>query len=117
MQGNLTIFALQHSYELKLKTLGKEKEDAYWPTIAGKMKKKAAPTFFGLTKEKRGVMVSGKRQENLRSVAKFWDDPILALGQKRRGLQGNGYRHVPRPDACYPGCPYAYHYVTEALLF
>ena len=20
------------------------------------------------------------------------------------------------PDACYPGCPYAYHYVIEALL-
>ena len=108
MQG-LTIFALQHSYELA-KRLGKEKEVGEWLTIAGKMQKAARRHFYD---KKRGVMVSGKDKQ-VSYLSQVWMILSNTL-DKKEGAKAMA-TVMSMPDACYPGCPYAYHYVIEALL-
>ena len=108
MQG-LTIFALQHSYELA-KLLGKEKEAAQWDTIAGKMKKAARNHFYD---KKRGVMLSGKDKQ-ISYLSQVWMILSGTLNRKE-GVKAMS-TVMSMPDAVYPGCPYAYHYVVEALL-
>lgn len=108
MQG-LTIFALQQSYELA-KMLGKVKEAGEWLTIADKMKKAARQHFYD---KKRGVMVSGKDKQ-VSYLSQVW---MILSGtlNKKEGAKAMT-TVMSMPDACYPGCPYAYHYVIEALL-
>lgn len=108
MQG-LTIFALQHSYELA-KRLGKEKEAGEWLTIAGKMQKAARRHFYDKT---LGVMVSGKDRQ-VSYLSQVWMILSNTLN-KKEGAKAMA-TVMSMPDACYPGCPYAYHYVIEALL-
>lgn len=108
MQG-LTIFALQHSYELA-KRLGKEKEVGEWLTIAGKMQKAARRHFYD---KKRSVMVSGKDKQ-VSYLSQVWMILSNTL-DKKEGAKAMA-TVMSMPDACYPGCPYAYHYVIEALL-
>ncbi|MBC8602294.1 family 78 glycoside hydrolase catalytic domain [Parabacteroides acidifaciens] len=108
MQG-LTIFALQHSYELA-KRLGKEKEAGEWLTIAGKMQKAARRHFYDKT---LGVMVSGKDRQ-VSYLSQVWMILSNTLS-KKEGAKAMA-NVMSMPDACYPGCPYAYHYVIEALL-
>lgn len=108
MQG-LTIFALQHSYELA-KRLGKEKETGEWLTIAGKMQKAARRHFYDKT---LGVMVSGKDRQ-VSYLSQVWMILSNTLS-KKEGAKAMA-TVMSMPDACYPGCPYAYHYVIEALL-
>lgn len=108
MQG-LTIFALQHSYELA-KRLGKEKEAGEWLTIAGKMQKAARRHFYD---KMLGVMVSGKDRQ-VSYLSQVWMILSNTLN-KKEGAKAMA-TVMSMPDACYPGCPYAYHYVIEALL-
>lgn len=108
MQG-LTIFTLQHSYELA-KRLGKEKEAGEWLTIAGKMQKAARRHFYDKT---LGVMVSGKDRQ-VSYLSQVWMILSNTLN-KKEGAKAMA-TVMSMPDACYPGCPYAYHYVIEALL-
>lgn len=108
MQG-LTIFALQHSYELA-KRLGKEKEAGEWLTIASKMQKAARRHFYDKT---LGVMVSGKDRQ-VSYLSQVWMILSNTLN-KKEGAKAMA-TVMSMPDACYPGCPYAYHYVIEALL-
>ena len=108
LQG-LTIFALQHSYELA-KRLGKEKETGEWLTIAGKMQKAARRHFYDKT---LGVMVSGKDRQ-VSYLSQVWMILSNTLS-KKEGAKAMA-TVMSMPDACYPGCPYAYHYVIEALL-
>lgn len=108
MQG-LTIFTLQQSYELA-KILGKEKEAKEWNTLAGKMQKAARNHFYD---KKQGVMVSGKDKQ-ISYLSQVW---MILSGtlSKQEGIKAMS-TVMSMPDACYPGCPYAYHYVVEALL-
>lgn len=108
MQG-LTIFTLQQSYELA-KMLGKEKEAKEWNTLAGKMQKAARNHFYD---KKQGVMVSGKDKQ-ISYLSQVW---MILSGtlSKQEGIKAMS-TVMSMPDACYPGCPYAYHYVVEALL-
>lgn len=108
MQG-LTIFALQKSYELA-RMLGKEKEVKDWLSIAGKMKKAARKTFYDA---KKGVMVSGPDHQ-VSYLSQVWMILSETL-DKKEGVRAMTTA-MSMPDACYPGCPYAYHYVMEALL-
>ena len=101
MQG-LTAFSLEKSYELA-KMLGKEKEAGDWPRIAGQIKKAARKTFYD---QKNGVIVSGPN----RQVSYLSQTLTAKEGAKAMATV------LSMPDACYPGCPYAYHYVMEALL-
>lgn len=108
MQG-LTIWALQHSYELA-KMLGKEKEVKEWPALAVQMKKAARKYFYD---KKQGVIVSGETKQ-VSYLSQVWMilSETLTLKEGARAMK----TAMSMPDACYPGCPYAYHYVVEALL-
>ena len=63
--------------------------------------------------KKRGVIVSGeKNQVSYLSQAWMILSEVLTQKESMRAME-----HVlSMPDACYPGCPYGYHYVMEALL-
>ena len=108
MQG-LTAFSLEKSYELA-KMLGKEKEAGDWPRIAGQIKKAARKTFYD---QKNGVIVSGPNRQ-VSYLSQVW----MILSETLTAKEGAKAMAtvLSMPDACYPGCPYAYHYVMEALL-
>ncbi len=108
MQG-LTAFSLEKSYELA-KMLGKEKEAKDWPRIAGQIKKAALKTFYD---QKNGVIVSGPNRQ-VSYLSQVW----MILSETLTAKEGAKAMAtvLSMPDACYPGCPYAYHYVMEALL-
>lgn len=108
MQG-LTIWAINNSYELA-KMLGKEKEVKEWPALAVKMKKAARKHFYD---KKRGVIVSGPSNQ-VSYLSQVW----MILSETLNSREGAKAMKtaMAMPDACYPGCPYAYHYVVEALL-
>ena len=110
MQG-LTIFALQRSYELA-QMLGKTDEAAVkeWPALAKKLQKAARRYFYD---KKQGVMLSGKNKQ-VSYLSQVWMILSNTLS-KKEGAKAMA-TVMSMPDACYPGCPYAYHYVIEALL-
>jgi len=98
MQG-LTIFALQHSYELA-KMLGKEKETGEWLTTAAKMKKAARRHFYD---KKQGVVVSGKDKQ-VSYLSQVWMILSNTL-DKKEGAKAMA-TVMSMPDACYSGCPF-----------
>lgn len=108
MQG-LTIWALAQSYELA-KRLGKEQEVKEWPSLVSKMKKAARRRFYD---KKQGVVLSGEARQ-VSYLSQVW----MILSETLSPLEGKRALEtvMAMPDACYPGCPYAYHYVIEALL-
>ena len=63
--------------------------------------------------KKRGVMVSGKDKQ-ISYLSQVWMILSNTL-DKKEGAKAMA-TVMSMPDACYPGCPYAYHYVIEALL-
>lgn len=108
MQG-LTIWALAQSYELA-KMLGKEKEVKEWPTLIAQMKKAARKHFYD---ENQSMIVSGSAKQ-ISYLSQVWMILSETLTRKE-GMQAMK-TVMSMNDACYPGCPYAYHYVIEALL-
>lgn len=90
--------------------LGKEKEAGDWPRIAGQIKKAARKTFYD---QKNGVIVSGPNRQ-VSYLSQVW----MILSETLTAKEGAKAMAtvLSMPDACYPGCPYAYHYVMEALL-
>ena len=108
MQG-LTILALNKSYELA-KLLGKEKEVKEWPSLASKMKKAARKHFYD---KKQGVVLSGAGRQ-VSYLSQVW--MILSETLTKKEGAAAMKKVLSMPDACYPGCPYGYHYVMEALL-
>lgn len=108
IQG-LTIFSLQQSYELA-KRLGKENEVKEWTLLAEKMQKAARKQFYD---KKQGVILSGKDRQ-ISYLSQVW---MILSGtlNKQEGIKAMT-TVMSMPDACYPGCPYGYHYVVEALL-
>ena len=108
MQG-LTILALNKSYELA-RLLGKENGVKDWPRIAEKMKKAARKYLYD---REQGVVVSGdSKQVSYLSQAWMVLSETLSLKEGIKAMRNV----LAMPDACYPGCPYGYHYVMEALL-
>ena len=108
MQG-LTIFALNQSYELA-GMLGKEKEVKEWKTLSAQLKKAARKYFYD---SKQGVIVSGENKQ-VSYLSQVWMILSETLNQKE-GMRAMKTA-MSMADACYPGCPYGYHYVVEALL-
>lgn len=108
MQG-LTIFAINKSYELA-EMLGKEKEVKEWKTLSAQMKKAARKHFYD---SKQGVIVSGENRQ-ISYLSQVW--MILSETLNRKEGVRAMKTVLSTPDACYPGCPYGYHYVMEALL-
>ena len=110
MQG-LMIWALRRSYELA-EALGKTGEPGVseWPRVADKMRRAARERLWD---RERQVVLSG-RGGQVSYLSQVWMILSGTLSQKegRAAMR----RVMSMPQACYPGCPYAYHYVIEALL-
>jgi hypothetical protein len=108
MQG-LAIWAIDRSWELA-KMLGREAEVKEWPSLVTKMKKAARERFYD---KKRGVVVSGADRQ-VSWLSQVW----MILSETLTAKEGAAALKtaMAMSDACYPGCPYAYHYVMEALL-
>ena len=108
MQG-LTIWALNKSYELA-QLIGKDKEVKEWSLLASKMKKAARRQFYD---QKQGVIVSGpSKQVSYLSQAWMILSETLNAKEGVRAMK----KTMSMSESCYPGCPYAYHYIMEALL-
>jgi hypothetical protein len=108
MQGCM-IWALKGSYELA-EMLGKTAEAAEWPKIAVKMSRAARKYQFDA---RRGVFVSGP-QGQVSCLSQAWMilAEVLTPAQGARALQ----TVFDMPETIYPGAPYAYHYLIEALV-
>lgn len=108
MQG-LAIWSIQNSYELA-KLLGKENDVSSWLSLIKKMKEAARACFYN---KQTGLVESGPEKQ-ISYLSQVWMVLSGTLTQKegRRALNSV----MAMPEACYPGSPYAYHYVLEALL-
>lgn len=108
IQG-LMIWALDNSYELAV-MLGRQKEAAEWPKIADRMTKAARKHQFD---RKSGIFVSGPECQ-VSYLSQIWMilAGVLTPQEGARALQ----TVFDMTDAVYPGAPYAYHYLIEAMV-
>jgi alpha-L-rhamnosidase len=108
LQG-CVIWAYKNTYELA-KMIGKEKEVAELPALIEKMTKAARKNLYDT---KNGVFVSGKdKQVSYASQAWMVLSDVASKNEGAKALQG-----LPqRSDVVYPGAPYLYHYVIEAMI-
>lgn len=108
IQG-LMVFALNESYELA-KALGREAEVADWPELIERMKQNGRKRYYD---KKQGLVVSGPDAQ-VSYLSQAWMILSGTLTQKEgaRALE----LAMAMPDAVYPGSPYAWHYVIDALI-
>ncbi|WP_062177065.1 alpha-L-rhamnosidase-related protein [Dysgonomonas macrotermitis] len=108
MQG-LMIFALDKSYELA-KILNKEDEVRDWPLVSKNMAKAARKELYD---KNRGIFLSGSNNQ-ISSMSQIWMIISGVLNQKesQKALKTT----LSMDDAVYPGTPYAYHYLIEAMV-
>lgn len=102
-------FAIEQSYELA-KLLGRESEVAGWPRVVSRMKAASRRVFYD---RREGVVVSGPdRQRSYLGQVWMILSGTLSPREGERALR----TVLADPDACYPGSPYAYHYLIEAMI-
>lgn len=108
IQG-LMVFALNRSYELS-KMIEKENEAKDWPEIAKKMKQAARKEMYDA---KKGAVVSGANNQ-VSYLSQIWMilSEVLSAKEGQKALE----TAFNTPDAVYPGAPYAYHYLIEAMI-
>lgn len=108
MQG-LFVFALNKSYELA-RLLGKEKEAKEWPVLAKRIKKSARERLYN---KKEGYFVSGPNKQ-ISYMSQIWMilSGVLSAEEGQKALK----QVMTMPEAVYPGTPYAYHYLVEAMI-
>ncbi len=108
IQGLMT-FAFNETYQLA-KLLGKENEVKELPRLINKMKKASRKYLYD---KKQGVFVSGQDKQ-ISYLSQAWMALSETLSPKEcaKALQ----TAIQNPKACYPGSPYGYHYVIEALI-
>lgn len=107
----LMVFALRKSFELAC-LLGKEKEVFVecWPTIADELTVAARKVFYD---EGNGIVVSGKNGQ-ISWLSQAWMI-ISGILNKKEGMMAMS-TVMDMEKTCYPGCPYGWHYVMEALI-
>lgn len=108
IQGLMT-FAVERGYELAC-MLGREAEAADWPALAKRMRRASRERFYD---RDRSVVVSGPAGQ-VSYLSQVWMILSGTLSPKEgaRALESV----MSMPEACYPGSPYAYHYLIEAML-
>lgn len=108
MQGLMT-FAIDKSYELA-KMLGREQEVKEWLATMKAMREASRKTFYD---KKAGVVVSGPDRQ-VSQLSQVW----MILSKTLTGKEAVRALRTALADttAVYPGSPYAYHYLIEALL-
>ncbi len=107
IQGLMT-FAIDKSYELAC-LLGREAEVKEWPSVVKQMRKASRERFYD---KKRGVILSGDNQVSY--LSQVWMILSETLTPKE-GVRALEYV-LSDSSTCYPGSPYAYHYLIEAML-
>lgn len=108
LQG-VVIWAYKNTYELA-KMLGKEKEVAMLPAI---IKKMTAATHKNLYDKQSGVFVSGKDKQ-VSYASQAW---MVLSGVATKTEGAAALRKLPAmQNVIYPGAPYLYHYVIEAMI-
>ncbi len=108
LQG-CVIWAYKNTYELA-KKLGKEDEVAELPGLIDKLSKAAHKYLYD---KKQGVFVSGdKKQISYGSQA--WM-VLSGVASKKEGAEA--FKNIAKlENAVYPGAPYMYHYVVDAMI-
>ena len=108
VQGLMT-FAIERSYELA-RMLGREAEVKHWPGLVKAMKTASRKTFFD---KKSGLVHSGPDRQ-VSHLSQVWMilSGTLSAEEGERALK----TVLADPTACYPGSPYAYHYLIEAMI-
>ena len=108
LQG-CVIWAYQHTWELA-RMLGKEKEVPELPALIDKMTKAARKNLFDAA---QGVFISGKDKQ-ISYASQAWM-VLSGVASKREGAKA--FMELSRKaNVVYPGAPYLYHYVVEAMI-
>lgn len=108
LQG-LVIWAYKNTYELA-NMLGKEREVANLPAI---IKKMTTATYKNLYDKTSGVFVSG-RNKQVSYASQAW---MVLSGVASKTEGAAALKKMPvMPTVIYPGAPYLYHYVMEAMI-
>lgn len=107
IQGLMT-FAIDKSYELAC-LLGREAEVKEWPSVVKSMRKASRARFYD---KSRGVILSGDNQVSYLSQVWMILSETLSVKEGVRALE----YVLNDATTCYPGSPYAYHYLIEAML-
>lgn len=108
LQG-CVIWAYQHTLELA-KILGKEKEVAELPGLITKMRKAARKNLYDAT---LGLFVSGvNRQISYGSQAWMVLSGVATAAEGTKAFT----QLASQTNIVYPGTPYLYHYVIEAMI-
>ena len=107
IQGLMT-FAIDKSYELAC-LLGREAEVKEWPSVVKSMRKASREKYYD---KSRGVITSGGGQVSYLSQVWMILSETLSAKESVRALE----YVLNDSTTCYPGSPYAYHYLIEAML-
>jgi hypothetical protein len=108
LQG-VVIWAYKNTYELA-KMLGKENEVAELPALIAKM---TAATHKNLYDSAKGVFVSGKNKQ-ISYASQAWM-VLSGVANQTEGVKA--LKTLPTTEnVVYPGAPYLYHYVIEAMI-
>jgi alpha-L-rhamnosidase len=108
LQG-VVIWAYRNTYEFA-KMLGKENEVAELPGLIEKMTK---ATHTNLYDAEKGVFISGKEKQ-ISYCSQAWM-VLSGVASKEEGAKA--LRTLAKTDSViYPGAPYLYHYVIEAMI-
>ena len=108
LQG-CVIWAYKNTYELA-KKLGKENEVKELPDLIEKLTKAAHKYLYD---KKQGVFVSGD-QKQVSYGSQAWM-VISGVASKKEGSKA--FKKLPEiENVVYPGAPYMYHYVVDAML-
>ncbi|RYY23553.1 MAG: glycoside hydrolase [Chitinophagaceae bacterium] len=108
LQG-CVIWAFKNTYELA-RMLGKEKEVSELPALADKMIKAAHKNLYD---SKQGLFTSGKSKQ-ISYASQAW---MVLSGVASKSEGAKAFKNLlQKPDVVYPGAPYLYHYVIEAMI-
>lgn len=108
IQGAL-IYSLQQSYELA-ERLGKENEVSDWPRLATRLQKAIRQANYD---RKKGLFYSGADRQ-LSYISQIWMVLSGTLSTKEGAVALK--QVLADSSAVYPGTPYAWHYLIEALI-
>jgi alpha-L-rhamnosidase len=108
LQG-VVIWAYKNTYELA-KMLGKENEVSELPGI---IKKMTEATHKNLYDKQAGVFMSGKERQ-VSYASQAW---MVLSGVANKTEGAAAFKKLPSMQhVIYPGAPYLYHYVVEAMI-
>jgi alpha-L-rhamnosidase len=108
LQG-VVIWAYKNTYELA-KKLGKENEVAELPALIEKMTKATQTNLYDAQK---GLYVSGKDKQ-VSYCSQAW---MILSGVASNEMGAKALKALPGTEnVVYPGAPYLYHYVIEAMI-